>query len=789
MATTFRRTTPSALALLLAVAVCAGGTGAADPADPYVHPPEKRFWDPDADDVFLQEWVERIPTDSPVTSVAVADGTAYAVRDGALFRVAGTALEPVPGAPEAVERLAAPDGRLWVMAKGGLFVREGDAFRKVDDRSVVDVCLHGDGLVAATRDDLFHVGADGLTPFAPAGGYRSHNATYDMEDGTQLLEEPVTFGPVSRIASYGGTVYGLRPRQVVMFDGLAVTPEIADWGLLPSPVVRDLASLGSRLFIATDRGLGVLRGMSLTTLDGAGGLPFEDTTCLARGFDRDLWIGTSRGAVRMTRDGEFHFFGEGLWLPDGRVNAVAAGDKTVHIATDGGLAVLHYTPWTLEAKAKFYERHLEEWGHKRLGFTHVLHWGGDALGWVREISDNDGGHTAPYLAAMSFKYAATGDEAARAEAVNTFQAMAWLEEITGVPGLIARAIWVPGADAGQRSQHGSGGLPARWYTAADPRFEWKGDTSSDEVIAHFYAVGVFHDYAAQGADKRRAAEHLRRIADHIIGNGWKLREADGNTTRWGRWDPEYLLRPYGSYAIGLNGLQAQTFATVAGGVTGDPKFDAALRQTVEWGYHRHIGKQKLTFPPEFITPWDDRLAFESYFVLLRYAKDPMLRTIYLRSLERSWAVKRMERVPWYAFVYAAATGSDCDTADAADHLRQWPLDLRTHSYANSHRNDLDPVPDLPNYGGGTRAMTPRESGPKYDSRSALPHDGGSGGRTVLSPAVWLEDYWMGRYYGFIQAPAEEAAALPGPPDPVIAGPKGAKPYAGPPRPEGLIPGE
>jgi len=86
-------------------------------------------------------------------------------------------------------------------------------------------------------------------------------------------------------------------------------------------------------------------------------------------------------------------------------------------------------------------------------------------------------------------------------------------------------------------------------------------------------------------------------------------------------------------------------------------------------------------------------------------------------------------------------------------------------------------------------MTPRESGPKYDSRSALPHDGGSGGRTVLSPAVWLEDYWMARYYGFIQPSAAEAAALPGPPDPVIAGPKGAKPYAGPPRPEGLIPGE
>ena len=46
---------------------------------------------------------------------------------------------------------------------------------------------------------------------------------------------------------------------------------------------------------------------------------------------------------------------------------------------------------------------------------------------MREISDNDGGHTSPYLAAMSFKYAVTGDEEARKEAVESFKAMLWLE--------------------------------------------------------------------------------------------------------------------------------------------------------------------------------------------------------------------------------------------------------------------------------------------------------------------------------------------------------------------------
>ena len=39
------------------------------------------------------------------------------------------------------------------------------------------------------------------------------------------------------------------------------------------------------------------------------------------------------------------------------------------------------------------------------------------------LSDNDGGHTAHYLGAMSFKYAATRDEHARKEALEAFKAM------------------------------------------------------------------------------------------------------------------------------------------------------------------------------------------------------------------------------------------------------------------------------------------------------------------------------------------------------------------------------
>jgi hypothetical protein len=567
----------------------------------------------------------------------------------------------------------------------------------------------------------------------------------------------------------------LRPGGIALLEGKTYVADPIDWGTLPSPAARDMMALGSRLYVATDRGLGVLRGMAMSSLRGTDGLPFEDTTCLAEGFDGDLWIGTTQGAIRKTGD-EYHYFAADHWLPGVAVRDIAVGDKIVYIATDGGLGIIRYEPFTLARKAAYFERELQAWGMKRLGFIHKLYWGGDKEGWLREISDNDGGNTSHYLAAMTFKFATTGDETARREALEAFRAMAWLDDITPKPGFIARAVWSVKGDKGERSTSGSGGLPAKWYPTEDGMWLWKGDTSSDEVNGHMYAVSLFHDLAAQGAEKKRAAQHIANIASHIMDNGWILRDMDGKPTRWGRWD-----RPYGFDSRGLNGMEAQTYMHAAFALTGDAKFQQGLEQLLKWRYHTYTVRQRITFPPDQIAPWDDELAFFCYHTLLRYAKDPDLRSIYLRSLERSWEILRMQQVPFYNFIYGQATGNDCEVPEAVRHLREWPLDLVSHNYPNSQRSDLAPQRGYTAYSGGIRAISPRESEAKWDSRYALQLDGGEGGKTVTPPLGWLEDYWMGRYYGFIQPPktTNEVAAISEP----SASKRGAEPYSGPPRPE------
>ena len=744
-------------------------------------PPSNPLYESVADDVFLQEIGEKITTDEAVTAVRVYDGQVFVVSDGVVHALAGGRLIAIPGAPTGIKQLFVSDDALWGTTDDALYRYEtGGAAELVFEGTIVDLCQHNSDVYAATVDDIFRYEDGALVNIQPESGWLSSDITVVMADGSQVLADPVKIGPIEQIESYSGTLYVLGPRGLALLGGAVFETDPVDWGMMPSPVQHDMVAHGSRLCIATDAGVAELRGAALTTLTGRDGLPYEDTTCLAAGFDRDLWIGTTTGAIRQT-DGEFHYFGADHWLPSDGVNDIDVAGHTVYIATDGGLGVIRYEPYTLRKKAAYFEQNIADWGHRRLGFVHQLYWNDGTEEWLREISDNDGGFTAHYLAAICFKYAVTGDEADCAEAVDVAKAMIWLQRVTGTDGFFARSIWAKDVDGGDRAKHGSGGLPAKWYETDDGLWIWKGDTSSDEVNAHFYSVALFHDLVAQGDEKRLAADHLARIARHIIDNGWVLRDMDGEPTRWGRWDPDYLLTPYGFEARGLNGMEAQSYMWTAAALTGDPVFREGLAQLMKWRYHTYTPRQKITFPPENVVPWDDELAFRAMHPLITYCDDPYLRSIYLRALERHWEVMRMQQVPFFNFVYGGLTGNDCEAAVGVEHLREWSLDTIAHSYRNSHRADLATEPGYTPYAGGTRAISPRELASSWTSRSSIRYDGNRGSRTITPPAGWLEDYWMGRYYGMIQAPTTTDAELLTVPK-SDGQPKGAKPYAGPPRP-------
>ncbi len=719
--------------------------------------PKEPLWKPVRDDVYLQEVEGRIETKEPLLAAAVFENALYVGNKRGVRRLEGDALVAT-GVPEVtVNRLKTLNDALYAFSERGLWRYADRAWKKLDDGIFIDGCVHVGGIVVASPTHLFGVAGDKLT----------------------ALDQSASDQPILGVASYAETLYVRHAKAVSVFlGGRLTTSDVRDWGQLPpGSTTRDLMALGSRLLVSTDKGLAVLHGMSWSNITGKDGLCYEDTTCVTKGFEKeDYWIGTMRGAIRAV-NGEYQYFGFQRWIPHEKVNAIACGDHAVYIATDGGLGIITYEPYTLQKKAAWYERWIEEWGMRRVGFISTLIWDSPRAEWIRFISDNDGGWAGHLLNGLCFRYAVTKDPAVREQAVDVFRSLKWCEEVTSIRGFPARSIATVGEPA-LLAATGSAGLPSEWNPTADGKWLWKGDTSSDEVDAHVQSTMIFYELVAQGKAKEAAREHLRRISSHIIDNGWLLRDLDGKPTRWARWDPEYFRTPEGFEARGLNGLEALAQVTTAFSITGDNKFRQGKQQLVDWGYQNEVLRQKLVFP--VATHFDDRLAFLAYHPLLTYETDPQLRSIFRRSLERSWEIKRVENMVWFNYIYGALTGNDMDNERCLKNLHEWPLDCRNYSYVNSHRADLKVPEGYVNYGSQWKCMSARNIGPTRWDDDFMRLDGGNGGMSVSDPSAFLDAYWMARYYGMILAPEVKD-------DRLLTVEKrgrqlGAKPYGGPPRP-------
>ena len=77
----------------------------------------------------------------------------------------------------------------------------------------------------------------------------------------------------------------------------------------------------------------------------------------------------------------------------------------------------------------------------------------------------------------------------------------------------------PGTRASRRGPSVVATSPAtdgEWHWTADRLWEWKGDTSSDELVGHFYAFAVGHDLLPDGPIKADIRRAVSAIADHLI---------------------------------------------------------------------------------------------------------------------------------------------------------------------------------------------------------------------------------------------------------------------------------
>jgi hypothetical protein len=478
-------------------------------------------------------------------------------------------------------------------------------------------------------------------------------------------------------------------------------------------------------------------------------LPWNEITVIANDQPSVIWIGTKRGVViynQLSRDIRGYLAGQ-RWLPDDHVTGLGfeppVKANVIWIETPKGFSRIEYKEITLAEKSKAFIQRIRA-RHVRWGMTadSMLETPGD-LSTNKTIStDNDGLWTQMYIAAESYRYAVTKAAEARANAKQGFEAMLRLEEITGIPGFPARSLIKIGEDIQPKD--------GEWHDTPDGKWRWKGDTSSDEIVGHYFGFAIYYDLVADGGEKQKIRGFIARLTDHILDHGYHLVDVDGKPTRWGWWAPNEIWADPDE--TGLRALHMLAHLKTAHHITGNARYQQAYEELIaKHRYHLLMRNQKINYPGH-VNHSDDELAFLSYYPLLMYETDPKLREVYVESLERAWQVERPERNPLWNFIYAVGSGAkEFDRDNSLRTLREIPMDQIEWTVTNSHRLDVPTDPSADRFKRAQALIVLPYDELPMSKWNGNPYrlDGGGGGRGEDDGAYFLLPYWMGRYHNLI----------------------------------------
>lgn len=642
------------------------------------------------------------------------------------------------------------NGKIWTAAQRAIFSYSDDAWKKVTEFSEVDENIHS--IVKDETDDIW------VATESRVGCFDGKDWQSTEVKDALIRDIAVDDNGKSWIATDSGLHWSEKSKNSFALQNVF---EAEKYGLLSNDVRCVVIDASGHLWIGTSVGINIFDGRSQPSLietrsamgirpvkgwhsiTGENGLPYEDVRVIAiasREKSQQVWIGTTIGAACL-QNGTWEYYASKRWLPDDKVSAIAIqNDSIVWIGTPHGISKIEKRPYTLEKKATFFEQRIQD-RHNRYGYvTSVsLENPGDLSSAVHNASDNDGLWTALYIAAESFRYAVTGEVEAKKLAEKSMRALMRLEEITPVDGFPARAIIRKGEEVNK--SHGE------WHDTPDGQWEWKGDTSSDEIDGHLFAYSVYYDLVADEKEKQEIAGIVGRIMTYIVDNDFLLIDVDGERTRWGVWSPR-LLNTTWIDQQGLNSLEILAHLKTAYHITDNEKFQEAYLYLInEHHYALNTIEQKI-LPPGEVNHSDDELAFISYYPLLKYEDDPSLRSIYLLSLERSWQIAHPEKCPLWNFIYGALTENYCDVENSRDTLRRIPMELIDWTMKNTHRADLeiDQQADRSDRPQSLEVLPPDERVVMKWNGNPYRLDAGRGGRSEDDGTFFLLPYWMGCYY-------------------------------------------
>ena len=481
-------------------------------------------------------------------------------------------------------------------------------------------------------------------------------------------------------------------------------------------------------------------------LSGALALDGGSLTATARASDGAIWFGTTQGVMRVDlyaaqRDRTQYFAGR-RYLPEDRVIQLIPDERRgVWVRTPAGVSHIELRQMTLAEKASYFEQRIRA-RHDRYGLVAdcVLPVPGDVSTHQPIDNDNDGLWTSIYATAECFRYAVTHSPEALANARKSIEAMLFLEEVAGKRGFPARSYIRKGDAMPQGGQ---------WHWTSDGEFYWKGDTSSDEIVGHFFMFSIAYDLLPDRDLKQRIAVTAKRIMDHILDHGYTLVDLSGKPTTWGWWSPEKLLTQPDERA--LNSLQLLSFLKTAYHITGEQRYEAEYRKAAwefkyaDWITRVNEFRQELNYS-------DEELALLPFYCVFQYEHDPALLRAYRQALNEWWKNIQREANPLWTFIYLTGNpDARLDLSSAVWTLYRTPMDMIKWTVKNSNRQDI-------HWANGTdragereilELLAPDERPIMRWNSNPFVVDGGGDEREEDDGAAFLLPYWMGRYHKFL----------------------------------------
>ena len=489
-------------------------------------------------------------------------------------------------------------------------------------------------------------------------------------------------------------------------------------------------------------------------------MPWTDLTSVSN-IDGKIWFGSTWGAMMLREDGGFSYYASERWIPSDTVVNIAKGpDNSVLLLTNRGLGKICFKEMTLYDKAIFYEKQVRE-RHIRTGFNATLSsmTKGDVTTGSMEDSDNDGLWTSMYLAGETFRYAVTHSDEALQNVRESLDAMERLYTINGIPGFPSRSF----------ERRGYKYEDEAWRRAADPEWDWKSTTSSDEAIGHIFAFGAIAELIDVPEMRDKAVMLIDTLMSHVVKNNFYMIDWDGKPTRWGRWHPDYVnARPVGVGDRKINSSNIIAMLQTAYHFTKKEKYkEAAFYLMKEHGYFENLMKpiREIGHAPadadelskELSDGWnhsDDEMYYCGYWGLYRYALNDTLKTKFREAIIDHWEAERSEKEGLWNIMTGIADTRNIDLKEAIWYLQGYPLDLVEWSVKNSHRKDIEFIE--PNFRGQTikEVLPPGELRISRHNANRFDLDDNGGGRAESSAGdIWLLPYWIGRYLGVISEPA------------------------------------